>query len=158
MGVMQLQEWGVRQLENVARRFGRGVGLPRHLETGLEGEREALFYLRREGYTVVARRWASAKVRGDLDLIGWRGGTLCFVEVKSRTARDTVTAETAVDREKREQLRKLARVYLNGFAEPGRSGIVTRFDVLSVYLLAAGVEFEMLEDAFGWQERRAWGW
>ena len=70
----------------MARRLGRGAKLPAHLETGLRGEREALFELRRMGYTVVARRWQTAKVRGDVDLIGWKGDTLCFIEVKTRTA------------------------------------------------------------------------
>jgi putative endonuclease len=148
-----VQEWGIRRLDALAARFGRPTGLPAHLETGLRGEREAFFYLRRVGDTVVARRWTSAKVRGDVDLIAWSGQTLCFVEVKARTARDPFTAESAVDRSKREQLRRLANVYLKAFKEPARDRIEVRFDVLSVYLLPGGPEFERLEGAFGWYER-----
>ncbi|WP_241654333.1 YraN family protein [Granulicella sibirica] len=145
----------MQRLDTLARRLGKGAKLPAHLQTGLVGEREALFELRRLGYTVVARRWATAKVRGDVDLIGWKGDTLCFVEVKTRTARDAYAAEVAVDREKRVQLRKLARVYLKSFDEPGRGEMATRFDVLSVYLTASEPEFEVLENAFGWVEGRA---
>jgi len=148
-----VQEWGIRRLDAFAERFGRPTGLLAHLETGLRGEREAFFYLRRTGDTVVARRWGTVKVRGDVDLITWSGKTLCFVEVKTRTARDTMAAEVAVDRGKREQLRRLANVYLKAFKEPARDEIEVRFDVLSVYLLKTGVEFERLEGAFGWYER-----
>ena len=59
-----------------------------------------------------------------------------------------------MDREKRAQLRKLARVYLKSFDEPGRGELPTRFDVLSVYLTASEPEFELLENAFGWAEGR----
>ena len=148
-----VQEWSIRRLDALAERFGRASGLPAHLETGLRGEREAFFYLRRAGDTVVARRWGTVKVRGDLDLIVWSADVLCFVEVKTRTARDAMAAEVAVDRGKREQLRRLAGVYLKAFKEPARDEIKVRFDVLSVYLLKAGVQFERTEGAFGWYER-----
>ncbi len=36
----------------------------------------------------MARRWSSGDVPGDVDLIGWQGSLLCFVEVKTRTAHD----------------------------------------------------------------------
>ena len=71
-------------LEWMARRRGRWPTGPPHLATGLEGEKVGFFYLMRNGYTVVARRWSSNRVRGDLDLIAWQGQTLCIVEVKTR--------------------------------------------------------------------------
>ena len=152
MSLARVEEWTVRGLERFAKGVRGSAGGAKHLETGIEGEIEALFYLRRVGYTVVARRWTSAKVRGDLDLVAWHGGILCFVEVKSRTARDGVAAETAVDRGKRIQLRRLAAAYLKAFDEAQRNLIVCRFDVLSVYLLSGKNEYEMLDGAFGWTE------
>ena len=92
-----------------------------HLATGLRGEQAALFELSRRGYVVVARRWTSARVRGDVDLIGWDGEWLCFVEVKTRTARDLTPAESAVDEGKRRMVRGLARAYLRTFPESERS-------------------------------------
>ena len=121
-----------------------------HLATGLKGEREALFELRRMGYTIVGRRWKNAKLRGDVDLIGWEGDWLCFIEVKTRTERTAVPAEFAVDSDKQEMLRKMARAYLRGFPEKLREEVPVRFDVLSVYLLPTGVEFELYRGAFGW--------
>jgi putative endonuclease len=140
----------MRGLDRLALQRALGRGLPEHLATGERGEREALFHLRKVGYTVVARRWKSAKLWGDIDLIGWNGEWLCFVEVKTRSGRDVAAAESAVDREKQDMLRKMARAYLKGFPEKLRSEVQVRFDVLSVYLLPTGVEFELYRGAFGW--------
>jgi putative endonuclease len=102
------------------------------------------------GYTIVARRWKSAKIWGDVDLIGWDGAWLCFVEVKTRSGRDAMTAESAVDGEKQDMLRRMARSYLRGFPERLRADVPVRFDVVSVYLLPTGVEFHLYRGAFGW--------
>ncbi len=122
-----------------------------HLATGLRGERGALFELRRRGVTVVARRWTSSKMRGDVDLIGWDGGRLCFFEVKTRTARDLKPAESAVDEDKRDMIRGLARAYLRTFPERERTTIPVRFDVVSVYAIGGSKEFEFFPGAFGWR-------
>lgn len=113
------------------RRMRRRSKLPPHLLTGMAGELEAFFYLRRLGYTIVARRWRSAKLRGDLDLIAWDGPTLCFVEVKTRTRRDAIPAEAAVDHDKQQTLRTLARAYIRRLTSEPQDA---RFDVLSLYL------------------------
>jgi len=142
--------WAIRRMDALAVRRARGRELPRHLATGERGEREALFHLRKMGYTVVARRWRSAKLWGDIDLIGWDGKWLCFVEVKTRSGRDGMAAESAVDREKLDMLRRMARAYLRGFPEKLREEVPVRFDVVSVYLLPDGVEFDLYRGAFGW--------
>ena len=54
-------------------RAGADKIVPAHLAVGIEGEDAALFYLRRKGYTIVARRWSSGDVPGDVDLIAWDG-------------------------------------------------------------------------------------
>jgi putative endonuclease len=140
----------MRRIDAVAARRALRRGLPAHLITGERGEREALFYLRKMGYTVVATRWRNAKLWGDIDLIGWDGEWLCFVEVKTRGGRDVMAAESAVDREKQDMLRKMARAYLRGFPEKLRAEVPVRFDVVSVYLLPTGVDFELYRGAFGW--------
>jgi putative endonuclease len=144
---IDLQAWAMRGLDSLS---VRREGGPAHLATGEQGEREALFHLRGLGYTVVAQRWKSAKLWGDIDLVGWDGPTLCFVEVKARGSRDGMTAESAVDRDKREMLRRMARAYLKGFPEKLRGDVPVRFDVVSVYLLPTGTEFEVYRGAFGW--------
>jgi putative endonuclease len=147
---IDIQAWAMRRMDALAVRRARVSGLPEHLATGERGEREALFHLRKMGYTVVARRWKSAKLWGDIDLIGWDGEWLCFIEVKTRSGRGVASAESAVDREKQHMLRKMARAYLKGFPEKLRVEVPVRFDVVSVYLLPTGVEFELYRGAFGW--------
>jgi putative endonuclease len=146
---IDVQAWAMRRMNALALRRPGGETAA-HLATGERGEREALFHLRRMGYTVVARRWKSAKLWGDIDLIGWDGEWLCFVEVKTRGGRDAMAAESAVDGEKQDMLRKMARAYLKGFPEKLRAEVPVRFDVVSVYLLPTGVEFELYRGAFGW--------
>ena len=121
---------------------------PQHLLTGEQGEDAAFFHLRGLGYTIVARRWRSERVRGDLDLAAWDGDTLVFFEIKTRTARDMAAAETQVDTHKQKILRKMAVAYLGQIPEQHRDRVPVRFDVLSVYLLAAGTEFEHFRAAF----------
>ncbi|MBZ5569523.1 MAG: YraN family protein [Acidobacteriia bacterium] len=103
--------------------------LPQHLLTGRRGEDDAYFYLRRLGYVMVARNWRSPRHRGELDLVGWDGDVLCFIEVKTRTTRDVKPAEAAVDEEKRRDLGAVARDYRRRVA--GNPAL--RFDVVSVY-------------------------
>jgi len=144
---IDLQAWVLGWLDERGMRR-RGVAL--HLATGERGEREALFHLRKMGYTVVARRWKSSRLRGDVDLIGWDGRWLCFVEVKTRAGRDAGPAELAVDGDKQDTLRRMARAYLGGFPKKLRADVPVRFDVVSVYLLPSGVECELFREAFGW--------
>ena len=101
-----------------------------HLRTGTRGEEEAYFYLRRNGYVIVARNYRTPRSRSELDLVGWEGETLCFIEVKTRTSRQFLPAEAAVDFDKRRDLSYVAREFLR--KAPGRP--VFRLDVISVYL------------------------
>jgi putative endonuclease len=145
------EERALAGLAWAVRRQGRGDALPAHLATGIEGETAAFFYLRRKGYVVVARRWSSGDVPGDVDLIAWQGTMLCIVEVKTRTARDASPAEIAVDSHKRNTLRRLARRYVRQL--PQESAPPVRFDVLSVYLVPGEKkEFQHFEGSFGWSE------
>lgn len=117
-----------------------------HLRTGRRGEEDAYFYLRRRGYTIIARNYRSPNHRGELDLVGWDGDVLCFIEVKTRTARSSIPAEAAVDVDKRKELRLVAQEFLRHVPDSCHS----RFDVLAVYYdLGVGrPSFELLQNAF----------
>ncbi len=117
-----------------------------HLTTGRRGEEQAYFYLRRQGYVMVARNWRSPRRRGEIDLIGWDGEVLCFIEVKTRTTRDVKPAEAAVDRPKQKELIATAREYLRRL----QTTPPYRFDVLSIYAEeeANSPEFNLLKSAF----------
>lgn len=80
-----------------------------------------------------------------MDLIGWEGKTLCFVEVKTRSSRGIVPAEMAVNGAKQAELRGMAALFLR----TQRHCPQFRFDVVSVYLEQGkkpGVE--LFKDAF----------
>ena len=130
-----------------ARKQGREPR-PGHLVTGERGEDLAFFFLRDKGFTVVARRWRSPRSKGDLDLVAWDGNTLVIFEVKTRTARDLAPAETAVDSAKRRTLSRLATLYRQRLPQPWRDLVPIRLDVLSVYDLPSGPQFEHMPKAF----------
>jgi putative endonuclease len=152
---LDAERWALLSLQRLALRLGRTNKKARHLVTGERGELEALFYLRRLGYLFVERRWRSPELNGDVDLIGWDGETLCFVEVKARTARDFAPAKSAVDEQKQRMLRRMGRAYLRTLPRGERNAITPRFDVVSVYLVGDLVECELVRHAFPWPAGRA---
>ena len=114
-----------------------------------------MFFLRGQGYKIFERRWRTPEWNGDLDLIAWRDNMLCFVEVKTRTARDFAPAAAAVDESKRKMLRRMARAYRRTLPRAQAEAWEVRFDVVSVYLLGKEgekVECELAADAFRWTE------
>jgi len=156
--LLRVERWAILQARAVTRRVGRGSKLPPHLQVGLRGEFEALFFLRGLNYKIAERRWRSPELNGDLDLIAWEGETLCIVEVKTRSARDLTPASTAIDEAKRNMLRKMAASYVRTLPQRYRDGLVLRFDVVSVYLIGERVECELARDAFELVgTRREWG-
>jgi len=56
--------------------------------TGIRGETYAYWYLRRHGYVLVARNFTPRASKGEIDMVGYDGKTLAFVEVRTRTVRD----------------------------------------------------------------------
>jgi len=116
-----------------------------HQQIGRRGEEDAYFYLRKQGYVMVARNYRSPRRRGEIDLIGWDGEVLCFIEVKTRTSHDVKPAEAAVDHEKRRELAGMARAYLRRLPE-----VPWRFDVVTVYYEPppASARIELFKNAF----------
>jgi putative endonuclease len=135
---------------NVANRLAdryKPSAKPPHLVTGERGEEAAYFFLRRQGYVVVAQRYRSGLRPGDIDLIAWEEDTLCFIEVKTRLSRNVATAEASVDEEKRTTLRRLANIYLRSYTQRPN----TRFDVVSVYPSKTDAPgFDLFRNAFDW--------
>lgn len=116
-----------------------------HLRTGSRGEEAAYFHLRRLGYVIIARNYRSPRSRSELDLVGWDGDTLCFIEVKTRTTREVKPAEAAVDREKQRDLYHVAREFLRR----SKNNPPFRFDVVSVYLEPGRkTQIELFKSAF----------
>ncbi|HEX4602804.1 MAG TPA: YraN family protein [Candidatus Angelobacter sp.] len=135
----------LRALDSLTRLLPRKDSTPHHLHTGRRGEEAAYFFLRQQGYVMVARNYRSPRSRSELDLVGWDGGTLCFIEVKTRSTRGMMPAEAAVDAEKQRDLSRVAREFLR----KTKSDPPYRFDIVSVYF-ESGVEpdIELFRNAF----------
>jgi putative endonuclease len=147
----RLTQATLRALDWFAARMLSPEDIPAHQRTGRRGEEDAYFYLRRRGYTIIARNFRSPNHRGELDLVGWERDVLCFIEVKTRTARDMKPAEAAVDRDKQRDLSLVARDFLRQMPPSCQ----WRFDVLAVYYERGdgirGVSrpaFELFQNAF----------
>ncbi|MFB3815459.1 MAG: YraN family protein [Terriglobales bacterium] len=115
-----------------------------HILVARRGEEDAYFWLRRNGYVMVARNWRTPRLRGEIDLIGWDAGVLCFIEVKTRSSRDLITAEAAVDHEKQRALRAVARDYLRRLKQHP----AYRFDVVTIYYDAGRPDIALIRNAF----------
>lgn len=99
--------------------------------TGVRGETYAYWYLRRHGYVFVAKNYTPRGIKGELDLVGYDGKTLAFVEVRTRTVKDDATAlpELSVTREKQRVVVRTAQRFL---AERHVAECPCRFDVLAI--------------------------
>ena len=140
-----LTRLALRAMDRAAKLVRQPPEQPPHLLTGRRGEEEAYFYLRRMGYVIVARNYRSRRRPSEIDLVGWDGDVLCFIEVKTRTTREVKPAEAAVDLAKQRDLRAMAREYLRRVAGSPAS----RFDILSIYILDnTEPEFTLFKNAF----------
>jgi putative endonuclease len=92
------------------------------LRTGVRGETYAYWYLRRRGYILIARNYTLPGCKGEIDIVGYDGDTVAFVEVKTRIIPQIVShsadrtkyrlPEDAVNWEKRHNLARIARQFL----------------------------------------------
>ena len=128
---------------------------PKHLLTGKRGELEAYLHLRSLGYTIVASNFRVPYDRGEIDLIGWDDGILCFIEVKTRTDAGLAPPVTAVDRSKRRHILSVARRYVRRL--PGGRPPKCRFDIVSIILETEGgkPEITVHKGAFSWDTDKA---
>lgn len=90
---------------------------------GLTAESRAAWYLVLKGYRILARRYKTQL--GEIDVIARRGRTLCFIEIKARTAE---IAETPVTN--RQMLRIYRASQLFWQALPDRQALKLRYDVI----------------------------
>ncbi len=99
--------------------------------TGVRGETYANWDLRRMGYVFVARNYMPARAKGEIDMIGYDGRTLAFVEVRTRTVREEMTAlpELSVPEEKQKLVARTAKMFL---LERQGKECPCRFDVLAI--------------------------
>lgn len=133
-------------------------------ELGEFGEKAATLFLKKEGYRLVVsnfripvgRNRKGVAVTGEIDLIAFDQETLCFIEVKTRSSEEFVSALSAVGIRKQRQITRTARVYRNAF---NIQNVPYRYDVVTVLL--RGTKAPKIETAKGfWTEakfqKKAW--
>jgi putative endonuclease len=96
---------------------------------GRRGEDIAQRFLQRAGIVIVDRNYRMLSGAGEMDLVGWEGDTLVFVEVKSRTTEEFGAPDRAIGREKQSSLIRAAREYARR-AEVRWEKV--RFDIVNV--------------------------
>ena len=118
--------------------------LPRHLRDARKGEDLAYNYLRRRGYTIVARNYRPRSGKQELDLVAWDKEQLAVIEVRTRASDEFGEPARAVDLRKRRHLIRAAAEYAR------RAGVDAgklRFDIVSV-VLEDEARVQLQKDAF----------
>ncbi len=108
-----------------------GEGKQESRRVGVRGESYAYWYLRRQGYVFIARNYEPAREKGELDLVGFDGETLAFVEVRTRALVKGRPAlpELSIGREKHQVLVRTAHAFLR---ERHVKECPVRFDMVAI--------------------------
>jgi putative endonuclease len=98
---------------------------------GVNGETYAYWYLRSLGYVFIARNYEPSHAKGELDLVGFDGETLAFVEVRTRelTSGKAALPELSITRGKHKVLIRTAHYFLR---ERHIEECPMRFDVVAI--------------------------
>jgi putative endonuclease len=118
---------------------------------GSDGERAAERFLRKRGYTIVARNYRCRV--GEVDLIALHRGAVVFIEVKTLRRAAFTVSQDAVGVRKQRQIARVAEHYLNAQRLHDRD---VRFDVVGVCLEGDQFACELLQDAFDPHEPSDW--
>jgi putative endonuclease len=110
---------------------------------GKAGEEAAVQYLLQRGYRILQRNYRCRF--GEIDLIARDGGTLAFIEVKTRRSQRFGPAASAVTFEKQRHLIKASQMYMTQMKTAYE---LCRFDVVAVEIDAHGLHIELIKDAF----------
>ena len=130
---------------------GRRRRWPKDLAMGRRAEDMAQRFLQKRGMVIVARNYQASFGGADLDLVGWEGGQLVFVEVKARSSAEAEPPERAVDAEKQRLLERAARDFTK---RAGVEWTLVRFDVVSL-VMSTPPGIEWFAGAFGAQAHEA---
>lgn len=138
--------WSARRALPGAKRSGGEAERAAHLETGRRGETLAYWYLRAHGYTMVGRNLRLRADVGEIDMVGWDGGVLAFIEVKTRSSQDAVSPGEAIREHQQRRIARAAKVYLQRL-KPRE--VTYRFDAVSVvWDQKRGYDLSLIKNAF----------
>jgi len=81
-----------------------------NLKTGRLGEDMAKKFLREEGYQIISRNFKTRY--SEIDLIAKKDNSLVFVEVKTRVGNNFGSPEEAINKRKRNRLKRAAQAFV----------------------------------------------
>lgn len=114
------------------------------MKLGDWGEGQAARYLEKQGYKLVERNFRCKM--GEIDLIAWHDGVLCFFEVKTRQSLSFGQPSEAVTRIKQKHIRRTAQVYL---LSRNWTHVETRIDVIEILKYGDKTYIHHIENAVG---------
>ncbi len=98
-------------------------------KTGKSGEDLAEKFLLDKGYRIIERNFHTRF--GEIDLIGYEGKTLVFVEVKTKIGHDFGEPEEMINKNKIGRVKRMAEIYL---IENNLGEVICRVDVVGIVL------------------------
>lgn len=110
---------------------------------GRRGEAAAEAYLLQRGYHILARNYRCPL--GELDVVAQEGGSVVFIEVKTRRGDRAGSGGEAISARKRWRMTRLAHYYL---AAHGLEGQPCRFDVVSLSVRPGETRVQVWRNAF----------
>lgn len=119
-------------------------------QAGASWEEAAVRYLKRQGVAVTERNFHCSQ--GEIDIIGYHHGCLCFFEVKYRKDDAFGSAAEAVDGRKQNRICRCADVYLYQRHIPQDTAV--RFDVVAI----CADTVKWIPNAFDYREKRRTKW
>ena len=114
---------------------------------GVQGETMACEEIEKLGYSIIERRYRTRF--GEIDVIANDGGTVVFVEVKTKTDSSFSDPVESVTKQKQRRLVSMAEQYV---AYKTLDGTPCRFDIVTVDASVAPAKITIYRDAFrpGW--------
>ena len=100
-------------------------------------------FLESKGLRIAARNFRCPI--GEIDLIGWDGKTIVFIEVKSRYSKNFGLPQEAVSLTKQKRLTRLGQWYIKQNRLQGRPA---RFDVIAIDWQSGAPELTWIVNAF----------
>jgi len=114
-----------------------------HIELGQKGEKIAVNFLKRNGYSIITTNYRTRL--GQIDIVAKEKNTVCFVEVKTRQTQRFGRPYEAIEATK---VRKLSQVALLFLKQNRLLSSPARFDVVSIFYQDIRPQIELIKNAF----------
>ena len=116
--------------------------MAQHNETGNSGEKLAVNWLVKNGFTIRDVNWRYVHL--EVDIIAVKGDTLHFVEVKTRSSTKFGNPEESITKKKMQNLKDAAERYM--MIHTGWKWI--QFDVLAILFKPGEIEYWFNQDVY----------